>query len=202
MFLMQLVDTCKEGDGFRNNINKKRLLLYFKSSSSFTNYSIEMFTSLAQIEALTSEEMAHRLTWGRFVNWRGGQGRNIACDMAQEICNRVSKDVVRGMGPNKIAKAMTRASKAAAGVQQIIRRVNDQSDVKRASQVHSHKSSEIDELMMVKNLRKIRPFESKPGRNHAHFDQIEVSPTSTIEMKNLLIWLEKHKKQIAMGKKV
>lgn len=152
MFLMQLIDTCKEGDGLRSNINKKRLLLYFKSSSSFPNYSVEMFTSVAQIEALTSEEMAHRLTWGRFVNWHGGQGRNIACDMAQEICNRVSNDVVRGMGPNKTAKAMTRASKAAAGVQQIIRRVNDQSDVKRVSQVHSHKSSAEDELMMVKDL--------------------------------------------------
>ena len=98
--LMQLIDTCKEGDGLRNNINK-RLLLYFKSSNSFHNYSLEMFTSIAQIEALASEEMAHRLTWGRFVNWHGGKGRNIACDMAQEICNRVSKDTVKGMGPNK-----------------------------------------------------------------------------------------------------
>ncbi len=199
VFLMQLIDTCKEGDGLRNNINKKRLLLYFKSSS-FTNYAVEMFTSIAQIEALASEEIAHRLTWGRFVNWHGGQGKNIACDMAQEICNRVSKDVVRGMGPNKTAKAMTRASKAAAGIQQIVRRVNDESDIKRVSQVHSHKSSIEDELMMVKDLRKIKPFERKPGRSHAHFDQMQVSPTSTVDMKSLFLWLEKHKKQIAMGK--
>ena len=126
---MQLIDTCTEGDGLRNNISKKRLLLYFKSSGSFNNYSIEMFTSIAQIEALTSEEMAHRLTWGRFVNWHGGQGKNIACDMAQEICNRVSKDVVRGMGPNKTPKAMQRASKAAAGIQQIIKNFNDASKI-------------------------------------------------------------------------
>ena len=115
--------------------------MYFKSSTSFNNYCIQMFTSIAQIEALTSEEMAHRLTWGRFVNWHGGKGRNIACDMAQEICNRVSKDVVRGMGPNKTEKAMITASKAAAGIQQIIRQSNDASGVKRYSQAHSHKSS-------------------------------------------------------------
>ncbi len=54
-----------------------------------------MFTSIVQVEAMLSEEMAHRLTWGQFVNWNGGQGMNIACDMAQEICNRVSKDVVK-----------------------------------------------------------------------------------------------------------
>ena len=26
-----------------------------------------MFTSIAQVKALVSEEMAHRLAWGRFV---------------------------------------------------------------------------------------------------------------------------------------
>ena len=42
--------------------------------------------------------------------------------------------------------------------------------------------------MMVKNLRKNRPFESKPGRNHAHFDQMQVSPTSTNEEPYHLAW--------------
>ena len=51
---------------------------------------------------------------------------NITCDMAQEICNRVSKEVLREMmGPNKTPKAMTRASKAAAGLQQIVQRMSN-----------------------------------------------------------------------------
>ena len=78
---MQLIDTCKEGDGERSMISKKRLLMYFKSSNSFKNYSVEMFTWIAQIKSLCSEEMAHRLKWGRFVNWNGGEGKNIACDI-------------------------------------------------------------------------------------------------------------------------
>lgn len=45
-----------------------------------------MFTSIAQIEAIVLEEMAERLTWGRFVNWHGGEGKIIANDPAQEIC--------------------------------------------------------------------------------------------------------------------
>ena len=67
--------------------HKKRLLLYFKSGS-LNNYSVEMFMAISQIEALASEEIAHRLTWGRFINWHGGLGKNITYDMAQEICNR------------------------------------------------------------------------------------------------------------------
>lgn len=160
-----------------------------------------MFTSITQIEALASEEMAHRLTWGRFVNWHGGEGRNIACNMAQEICHWVSKDVVKGMGPNKTQKAMERASKAAAGIQQIVKNVNEVSNVKRVSQAHTHKSAAEDKMMMVNDLRKIKPFERKPGRKHAHFEEIQVSPTSGLDMKNLFMWLERHKKQIAMGSK-
>ena len=71
---------------------------------SLNNYSVEMFMAIAQIEALASEEMAHRLTWGRFINWHGGLGKDIACDMAQEIRNRVSKEVVRDRGQIKHQK--------------------------------------------------------------------------------------------------
>ena len=66
---MQLTDTCAEGDGERNNINQKRLLSYFFRFNSFSKYAI---TSIAQVEALLSEEVAHRVTWGKFVNWTKG----------------------------------------------------------------------------------------------------------------------------------
>ena len=199
VFLMQLIDTCKEGDGERSMINKKRLLMYFKSSSSFQNYSIEMFTSIAQVEALVSEEMAHRLTWGRFVNWHGGAGKNIACDMAQEICNRTSKDVVRGMGANKTRKAMMRASKASAGVFQIVQQVCNTTKIKKSSQAHTHKNND-DEILMLQDLQKLKPFEMNPGRCHLNFKNMQVSLTSTVDIAKLFSWLEKHKKQIARGK--
>ena len=82
-----------------------------------------MFMAIDQIEALASEEMAHRLTWGRFINWHGGLGKDIACDMAQEMRNRVSKEVVRDGG--QTPKTMTRASKWAAGLQQIVQKMSN-----------------------------------------------------------------------------
>ena len=159
-----------------------------------------MFMAIAQIEALASEEMAHRLIWGRFINWHGGLGKNIACDMAQEIRNRVCKEVVREMGPNKTPKAMTRASKAAAGLQQIVQRMSNTLQ-KNASHVHSHSSSKEDEMLIMSDLRKLKPFNRKPGRCHPTFKLMEVSPTSMVHMKGLFTWLEKHKKQIGMGSK-
>ncbi len=58
---MQMKDTCAEGDGERNDINMKRLLMCFKSHGSFSKYAVEIFTSIAQRKALFSEEMAHRM---------------------------------------------------------------------------------------------------------------------------------------------
>ena len=177
---MQLKDTCAEGDGDRNNINKKRLLLYFKSSNSFTKYSIEMFTSIAQIEAIVSEEMAERLTWGCFVNWHGGEGKNIANDAAQEICNDSSKDVVKGMGANKTTKAILRASQSGAGVHEIKWSFDKATNIHRVSHTHSARSSVEHELMMLQDLRKLRPFRVMSGRCHAHFPDIAISTTANL----------------------
>jgi len=134
---MQLKDTCAEGDGDRDNLDKKRLVVYFKSSNSFIKYSIEMFTSIAQIEAIVSEEMAEQLTWGRFVNWHGGEGKNIGNDAAQEMCNDSSKDVVKGMGANKMTNTILRASKSGAGVHEIKWSFDKATNIHRVSQMHS-----------------------------------------------------------------
>ena len=72
-----------------------------------------MFTSISQVQALASEELAQRLSWGSFVNWNGGIGNNIEGDKAQEICNCTTKSVIQGMGANKTANAIVTASQAA-----------------------------------------------------------------------------------------
>ena len=85
---------------------------------------------------------------GSICQLNGGQGKNIACDMAQEICNRVSKDVVRGMGQNKTEKAMVRASKAASGIHKIISALNDALELHKGSKRHIKNSSSEDEMLI------------------------------------------------------
>lgn len=199
VFLMQLKDTCTEGDGDRHNINKKRLLSYFHSASSFSKYAIEMFTSISQVEALASEELAQRLSWGSFVNWNGGIGNNIEGEKVQEICNCTTKSVVQGMGANKTANAIVTASQAAPGVQQIKTRFDHLNKVHPQSQAHSTRSSHDDEKLMFKDLRKSRPFQVRANRSHESFSNIEISPLIALDMEKFFSRLEKHKKQISMG---
>lgn len=195
---MQMKDTCAEGDGERNDINMKRLLQYFKSHGSFTKYAIEMFTAIAQRKALLSEEMAHRIRWGRFVNWTGGRGKNIECDTAQEICNRTCKNMVLGMGANKTTAAIVRTSKSADGVEQIVNNCDVETQLHKTSTAHTSRSSEDDENMMIKDLCKLKPFHTSPGRCHANFANIEASPLVGLDMQNFFTWLETHKRNMAM----
>ena len=198
---MQMKDTCAEGDGERNDINMKRLLQYFKSYGSFSKYAVEMFTAIAQRKALLSEEMAHRIRWGRFVNWAGGRGKNIECDTAQEICNRTCRNIVLGMGANKTPTAIVRASKSAAGVEQIVTRFDVETGIHKKSTAHTSRSSQDDENMMIKDLSKLQPFHTSPGRYHANFTNVEASPLVGMDMHDFFTWLDKHKRNLAMDQK-
>ena len=65
---MQLIDTTKEADGDRNLINQKFLLIIFRSFNSFSNYSIEMFVLVEQIECLLTPRLSEEFRWGFFGN--------------------------------------------------------------------------------------------------------------------------------------
>ena len=54
-------------------------------------------------------------------------------------------------------------------------------------------------MLMLKDLRKLRPFRITPNRCHEHFQEINLSPLVGQDMEKLFPWLENHKKQIAMG---
>lgn len=93
---MQLIDTCSEGDADRDNIDKKKkLLTYFKSMNTYSKYALEMFkhwsnSSSWRNGSLLNMGMICELEWPSI-------GKNILCDTAQEVWNKASKEIVKGM---------------------------------------------------------------------------------------------------------
>ena len=176
---------------------KKRLMVYFEVQSAYSKYATEMFTNIVQTEYLMSHQMAHRVTWGRFVNWRGEAGNNIEGDLVQEICNRVTKNVVQGMGPNKTKAAIKRASKAAAGIHEVVTTFDENSEIKPQSHAYTKMSSKEDEYGMIKDLMKLKPFDTVQGYNHNSFSCISLFPLLNLNVDELYLWLDKHKMQIS-----
>lgn len=89
MFVFEFDDAVKEGDGERVYCLWKHLLLIFRYSGR-TKYSLEALNLHFQHYGL-SPRQAFQLIWSRFVNSKGGEGGNIACDLHMEHLNRALK---------------------------------------------------------------------------------------------------------------
>jgi hypothetical protein len=189
-------DAVKEGNGVRLHQLHKQLLHHFKSDSGYNSFAIEMFINIIQNEVLLTEQEAHQCIWSATTNWPGGKGRNIEIDLLQENRNKDLKKLIKGMGANKTDKSIDRASRAVGGIQQIVENLNAEAIKQPVSGTHSHKSSVPDELEIMKDLRKLRPFSTEPGRAHSSFPSISADPLATLNNEEFESWLKRHKKYL------
>ena len=176
ILVMQMKDTAAEGDGSRNLINQKLLLSVFKSMGAYSKYAIEMFVSIAQIECLLTPRLAKQFKWGFFVKWRGGAGRNIEDDLAQEISNRCSKSIVQRQGSNKTLNFISKVCKATTGNRQIVEEFDSSVGIHKTSVQHTTCDSLKDEKEMVSDLLRLNPSNHVPARFHDSFPDIKRSP--------------------------
>ncbi|XP_070543961.1 uncharacterized protein [Ptychodera flava] len=198
MMFIQLDDTHKEGDGDRDIINWKYLLMYFKSRKGHhSNYAIEAVNKIAQVQALLSEQMAQRVLWGRFVNQRGGAGNNFPSDLRNELHNNFFKSVVKAMGAQKTKSAILRASKAATGLYDIACNFDDVTNIKPEKTDHPMKCDTADLNLVLDDLRMLRPYRVTPGRRHEHFPHIGLSPLERLNMPDLYAWIRRKANEIA-----
>lgn len=81
--LMEFRDAWAEGDGERVLHCWKLLMPHFKVAGH-TKYALQALRIQMQVNVNLSPNLAHQVMWHRFVNVRGGLGRNIPCDLHNE----------------------------------------------------------------------------------------------------------------------
>ena len=133
LFLMQLNDTEREGDGSRIIMNWKMLLLYFRSRKKGQKYAFESMRFISHIKALYTEKMAHRAIHGRVVNYLGGDGRNVANDLKQKHFVKKNKKLINALGAQKTLTAVNRATGASHGIDDIVSNLEKQTNIHRQS---------------------------------------------------------------------
>ena len=131
-----------------------------------------------------------------FVNWAGGKSRNIDDYTAIEICNCITKNMVREMAANKTEQAIERATKAAVGVKDMISNYDKVSAITPNSGKHTTRKSTQNEQGMIRVLRGLRPFRKIAGRRHASFPAIDRTAISNIDMEIYHRWISKHVNQL------
>ena len=150
-----------------------------------------MFVSIAQIECLLTPCLAEQLKWGFFVNWRGGAGKNIEDNLAQEISNRCSKSIVQRQWPNKTLNSISKVCKATTGIHQIVEGFDSSVGIHKTSVQHTTRDSLKDEKEMVSDLLRLNPFNHMPARFHDSFPDIKRSPLRYLNIVDYHQWLAK-----------
>ena len=155
VLLQQMIDTVHEGDGERLLVNMKYLLLMFKAKSNYSKYAIEGMRFITQVKCTLSQQLATRVTYGRFVNTARKKGRNLETDLAMEHTIKSTKNLINAMGANKTEASVQRATRAVSGVQQIVHSYDACSNVTPASTAHARKGADKDEQLMIADLMKL-----------------------------------------------
>ncbi len=194
---MQLHDTEKEGDGNRNVRNAKLLMLYFRSRPRGTKYAYEMMRFITCVKALYTEKVAHQVIHGQYVNWRGGEGKNVADDLKQEHLVKGHKTVLKDLAGNKTLQAVERGTGASFGLKAISDNVDSECHIAPDYTLHTSLSKEEDENEMINLVHSQRPFAFTASRKHNSFPNISKSPLDQLDVVKLDSWLTRHKRKLA-----
>lgn len=107
--VLEFLDSWAEGDGERVFRCWRLFLPHFRASKR-TKYSLQALRLQFQVKSMLSPQLAHEVMWHRFVNTRGGLGKNIPCDLHNEHVNKVIKEIINNMGSNLTKEALQRSA--------------------------------------------------------------------------------------------
>ena len=186
-------DAWAEGDGDRVFRCWRLMLPHFKSSGR-TKYSLEALRLQFQVCAVLSPQLAHQVLWDRFVNTRGGPGRNIPCDLYNEHVVRLVKGVITSMGANLTEKALQRAARSVSTLHSICKQFDSESSVPVTTSAHSTRTDKKDIQKVMKAVQENDLLTVTPGRSHRNFKTMRLNPLWNWDRKGTLQWIEKKKK--------
>ena len=146
-----------------------------------------------QVKAVLSPRLAHHIMWDRYINTRGGIGRNIPCDLRNEHVNKLLKHIISNMGANMTHEALTRAAHSVSTLQSFCRQYDKCSGVPFLTHTHSIRSdvADVAKVMCTVQDRKLRQI--MPGTKHCAFPNLPTNTLKNWDIKKTQQWIEQKK---------
>lgn len=165
-------------------------MLHFKASGS-TKYALEALRLQIQLK-ISSPNLAHQITWHRFVNTHGGLGRNIPCDLYNEHINKLVKIIIQNMGPNLTEQSLQRAVRCVSPLHAICKNFDAATNVPATTSAHSTKSdtTDIGKVVSVVLQWSLLTKQATP-REHFCFPSISLNPLCKLDRKQVKSWINK-----------
>ena len=186
--VMELMDAWHEGDGERVLRCWKLFLPHFKVAGC-TKFSLEALKLQFQTDFIFSPNLAHQVTWHRFVNVRGGAGNNIPCDLFNEHINKLLKHVIQNMGSNLTESSLQRAARSVTSLQKICETFDAQSGVPCRTTAHSTRSDKNDVRKVVRTVLGNKLLTELGGRQHKSFKDMKLNPLHNWDVKKTDTWI-------------
>lgn len=192
--VMEFLDAWHEGDGERV-YRCWRLFLPHFIVDKCRKYALEALWLQMQVSAVLSPHLDMHIKWDRFINTRGGMGRNIPCDMFNEHINKLLKHVIASMGGNLTDEALRRAARSVSTLEAVCRQFDTCSGVPSVGHSHSTLSDVHDVGKVMKTVTERELFSTVSGRKHAGFRTISTNPLNGWDMEQTKEWIKKKKAQ-------
>ena len=197
--VMEFLDAWGEGDGERV-YRCWRLFLPHFVANHHTKYALQALRFQFQVEAYLSQHLAHHVLWDRFINTKGGMGKNIPCDLHNEHMNKLLKEIVANMGPNLTEVALQRAARSVSTIHTVCQNFEKQSGVPFVSSAHSTRSNAEDIAKVVSTVLDKKLLIIVPGRKHSSFPRLHLNPLHRWKIEDTREWIENKKKQFSVYK--
>ena len=187
--VLLFVDAWKERDGERILRLWKILMLHFHAERK-TKYALEALRLQFQVNTL-QPYLSHQLTWGRFVNTHGGQGRNLPCDLHNEHINKLYKAIISNMGANFTKAASTWAARSVSSLERLSTGFDRQTGIHPEATAHSRRSDEKDVKIVVDVLRKAKVLVVIENRAHRMFPKFSTDPLHKLKREKMIQWIKR-----------
>lgn len=191
--LMEYRDSWGEGDGERDSGVWKLLMPHFKAAGH-TKYALQALRLQIQLKTL-SPNLAHQVVWNRFVNVRGGLGRNISCDLHNEHMNKLLKHIIVNMGSNFKEGALQRAARSVTALAAIEENFDAQSGVPHCTSAHSTKPDIKDVEKVMATVKKHQLLTKVGLREHRSFPGFSLNPLAKWNLQSTKTWMEEKKRE-------
>ena len=188
--ILEFRDAVSEGDGERVYRCWRVMLPHFLASRR-TKYSLEALRLQFQVKALLPPYLAHQVLWHRFVNTRGGPGRNIQCDLHNEHINKLIKGTIVSMGANLTEKSLQRAARSVSTVHAVCKQFDNESGVPVPTSAHSTREDKTDVGKVVCAVLTNKLLEQVPDRSHSKYGSIHLNPLHNWDKKKAIEWIKR-----------
>lgn len=130
--------------------------------------------------------------WHRFVNTKGGMGKNIPCDLYNDHMNRLIKHIIRNMGSNLTEASLQRAAQSVSTLHATCQTFDVETGVPYGTHAHSDTQDVAKVVGVVMQSKLLTPT---VGRRHSAFPKLHLDPLHKWDIQKTKSWIERKKQE-------